>query len=45
MYNIEKLQKALDSLEMKANYVNMDYYHPKYVNLLKKISHINEIKA
>ena len=41
MYNLDKLQKALDRLEMKANYENMDFYYPKYENLLKFCSKNN----
>ena len=45
MYNTKKLQKALDSLERKANYVNMEYYYPKYEKLLKIAITIDEIKS
>ena len=37
MYNLKKLNKALDNLEMKANYVNSEYYYPKYQKLLSFI--------
>ena len=33
MYNLNKLNKALEALEMKANYVNAEYYYPRYVKL------------
>ena len=33
MYNLKKLNKALESLEMKANYVNSEYYYPRYEKL------------
>lgn len=41
-FNLEKLERAVASLEMKANYVNSEYYYPKFVAVSKIL---NEIKA
>jgi len=33
-FNLPKLRKAVDALEMKSNYVNSEYYHPIYMRVL-----------
>lgn len=34
-YNTTKLEKILEDLRVKAEYVNMDYYYPKYIRVSK----------
>lgn len=35
--NIKKLQIAIDRLQRKADYINMEYYYPKFEAVLKKL--------
>lgn len=35
MYNLIKLQKAIDRMDLRARFISMDYYFPKYLKLIQ----------
>jgi hypothetical protein len=40
--NTEKLAKIVEDLEMKSNYVNAEYYHPRFVKMSKLLSELTK---
>lgn len=45
-YNTTKLEKILEDLRIKAEYVNADYYYPKYIRVSKILEEaLNPVEA
>jgi hypothetical protein len=38
--NLEKLEKQVFALEMKSNYVNAEYYHPRFIKMSKLLTQL-----
>jgi hypothetical protein len=40
--NIAKLEKAVNALEFKSNYVNAEYYHPRFIKMSKLLTELTK---
>ena len=38
--NVTKLERIVNDLEMKSNYVNAEYYHKRFIKMSKLLSEL-----